>query len=162
MDRCASYWQQLIRERKITDKGRYPFEQAHRQVIRYFFLSVRRGVGGGGFFDVFCFGRFRRAQAPEDEARDILCGVILSHVPVVRRQRWRWLLHSPRPAPVAAFCASYGSHFVSRKPITIRIRTWLALLATCLLSCLPACLPTLPAPVPAKTAHDHAFGSEQQ
>eukprot|EP00903_Cladosiphon_okamuranus_P006791 g6619.t1 len=26
---------------------------------------------------------FRRPQAPEDEARDILCGVILSHVPVV-------------------------------------------------------------------------------
>lgn len=30
--------------------------------------------------------RFRKPQSPEDEARDILCGVILSHVPVVREK----------------------------------------------------------------------------
>ena len=69
----------LVYTRSMKNMVPNPDEVPHAKVRR----SIFHGWLRRSFFRVVLVFRFRRPQAPEDEARDILCGVILSHVPVV-------------------------------------------------------------------------------
>lgn len=69
----------LVYTRSMKNMVPNPDEVPHAKVHR----SIFHGWLRRSFFHVVLVFRFRRPQAPEDEARDILCGVILSHVPVV-------------------------------------------------------------------------------
>lgn len=69
---------------------------------------------------------FRRPQSPEDEARDILCGVILSHVPVVRKRER--LTRPARPLFTAAACFCANFFFLFRlfccSLVSLRLLQW--------------------------------------